>query len=817
LLGISLLIACLLFLEGSALAQEKIPAYYQGTVKVDDANVTLDTVVSAWIEGIRCDSATTTYMDDQGNSAYFLVVPADNPNTPQKDGGEAGDIVTFKINELTAIITRTVTWQEAAWEVVPLRAYTGPTPTPTVTPSQTATSTPTATPSATMTGPVSTATATPTFTPTSTATHTPPATGTPTWTATATISPTVTRTPTPSTPTATPQPTAIIITEVEDTYLDRTYHDVNYSTSGNLEISSSHDGGAGQRPTFRFDLRPIPEGSHVIAAVFRLYTNSTQSDTKPQSVSVYALRRRWVAHEVTWDNAAAGEPWASGGADMIGIDRGDRPYDTAIVANPNYAPYEWDVTELVREWALDHSSNHGLILLAESGVLTRHRFCAKEWPGTGWDPRLVVTYRPFFASPTPTPTGGPWTTPTPTVIPTAGTTVFAPTQDSYIYEFEKNRNYGRGWEFRVKAPSKRALIQFDLTSIPTIARIRRARLWLYAYQRQGSPGQVIASLHALKRGWEEYGVTWQQAAAGQPWGQPGAKDPASDYEETPFAQVTLDRTGDWYVIDVTGGIQQWVSNPATNFGCILIGSLHTTDFFFYSRQYPIPPNPPNPWLEVDYEVIIPTATPTRIVSPTATPTPTGTRTPTPTMTGTPTATPNTGTIAGIVWEDLNGDGAQDAGEPPLAQALIKLYDRTEREMARQRTQRDGLFRFPNLAPNNPNDPTDYYTIIEVNPVGYRSTTQDSFLVRVTVNFTCTIAFGDQALPTATPTATSTGTNTPSPTVTPTWTNTPSPTATPTDTTSPTLTATRVATLTPTETGTPALIRPLYLPFVLKGP
>ena len=73
-----------------------------------------------------------------------------------------------------------------------------------------------------------------------------------------------------------------------------------------------------------------------------------------------------------------------------------------------------------------------------------------------------------------------------------------------------------------------------------------------------------------------------------------------------------------------------------------------------------------------------TATPTSSATPTATYTPTTTRTSTPTRTPTPSPTPTfspspyPGSIEGFVWEDVNRDGQQQAGEPAIAGVKVVL-------------------------------------------------------------------------------------------------------------------------------------------------
>ena len=364
LLGILVLLVCLLLMQGRVLAlpnsapsqQEVIPAYYYGTVLINGANVPLETVVSAWIGGVRYDKDSLTYLNEFGVTAYFLEVPADNLGTTGvKEGGVSGEIVSFKIGAVDAQTQATVTWvQGGPPEPVHLTAtvvVATATPTQTFTPSLTRTVTATATPSLTPTITATTgpATVTPTVTPSFTRTSTP------------TLTETATRTPTRTTPTATAQPRTVTIAGIQDTYLDATYHDQNFAASGYLGMTSSSEGGSGQRPILRFDLEGagIPAGSTVIAATMSLRTYPAGSNTVPQTVGAYALRRAWVVTEATWGRASASMPWASAGADMVNVDRGASPYDEKIINNANYALYEWNITALAGEWAQDSDEQPG--------------------------------------------------------------------------------------------------------------------------------------------------------------------------------------------------------------------------------------------------------------------------------------------------------------------------------------------------------------------------------------------------------------------------------------------------------------------------
>jgi hypothetical protein len=134
----------------------------------------------------------------------------------------------------------------------------------------------------------------------------------------------------------------------------------------------------------------------------------------------------------------------------------------------------------------------------------------------------------------------------------------------------------------------------------------------------------------------------------------------------------------------------------------------------------------------------PTATPT--ATPTTTPTATPTSTPTSTPTNTPTATPATDSICILVYNDLNGSGQRDSGEPLLAGATITVTNYSGAVVRVYTT--DGVhepYCFTGLTP-------DSYRVEEQNPAGYPiSTTPDLLLTSVSSGDTIAVSFGDKAI------------------------------------------------------------------------
>ena len=95
------------------------------------------------------------------------------------------------------------------------------------------------------------------------------------------------------------------------------------------------------------------------------------------------------------------------------------------------------------------------------------------------------------------------------------------------------------------------------------------------------------------------------------------------------------------------------------------------------------------------------------------------------------------TIIGIVYNDLDGDGDKDGGESGIGGVEVTLTDGRSR---RTTTSRDGSYVFGSL-------PLGTYTLMEVDPSGFTSTTPNTVVVTLTTpGQTNLVNFGDQGLP-----------------------------------------------------------------------
>lgn len=183
----------------------------------------------------------------------------------------------------------------------------------------------------------------------------------------------------------------------------------------------------------------------------------------------------------------------------------------------------------------------------------------------------------------------------------------------------------------------RPLLQFDLTpgGIPGSATVLSARLGLYCFDRN-LVGPLEIGVYEVVRPWTESGASWQQATASTFWDVQGCRDMVTDYSFTPVTTETVDSEGEWHYFDVTDQVQDWVTNPASNQGFLLIGSDNQRIYYYCSSEWALADLRPE--LVVEWSGSPPTPTPTASPTPTATssgPTPTSTSTRTPTPTTTP--------------------------------------------------------------------------------------------------------------------------------------------------------------------------------------
>jgi len=282
------------------------------------------------------------------------------------------------------------------------------------------------------------------------------------------------------------------------------------------------------------------------------------------------------------------------------------------------------------------------------------------------------------------------------VMPSAawavGPVPFPPSKDNTLYEDPGGQlSNGQGqYLFAGKTGQtsenlRRGLIAFDLSSIPNNAIVTAATLSMYM-SRPGGNDTVDISLSKALRDWGEGASNAGSGGGGGAVAQTGDATwlhtfyntsfwttPGGDYSPTLSATTTVslnNTTYQWSSAGLLVDVQSWVSNPANNFGWVILGNEIDLGMAarFGTRENPT--NPPQ--LNVTFQVPEPpTPTPTPFGTPSpppGTPTPTSTPTPSVTLSGTVTYCSNpvpgpvpgatlslTGTSSGSTPSDGSGN------------------------------------------------------------------------------------------------------------------------------------------------------------------
>jgi len=171
------------------------------------------------------------------------------------------------------------------------------------------------------------------------------------------------------------------------------------------------------------------------------------------------------------------------------------------------------------------------------------------------------------------------------------TVSFTPVSDTMLVESGQSaqRGNGGGEYFFIGTTyvnsERRALMRFDLSSIPTGATITDVSLALELSRRPQAPGQTI-TVHRLLDTWSEGtnvaggnegqggpaqagDATWYaREYPGTLWGALGG-----DFDAAPSAATVVDQLGpyEWTDLEMVVDVQDWVDTPTDNHGWILLG------------------------------------------------------------------------------------------------------------------------------------------------------------------------------------------------------------------------------------------------------
>lgn len=208
-------------------------------------------------------------------------------------------------------------------------------------------------------------------------------------------------------------PTATIEkTPVADTYVASGRPDTAPSAP-NLNIfwlGHNQSNGFGiERALLKFTIsaQEIPLGSTIQSAKLILTLSGTTKNDGPMNVTVSRILTDQWNENLTWNTHA-----------QLPVDGTN---SSTIAVGRDFKQYEWQITNLVKNWAQDSTRTNLSLRLGSDQTSGDHErnFWSKDCKDNECSavqrPRLVIQ----FEAPTPTPTPLPTVTPTPTLIPTA--------------------------------------------------------------------------------------------------------------------------------------------------------------------------------------------------------------------------------------------------------------------------------------------------------------------------------------------------------------------------------------------------------------
>lgn len=163
----------------------------------------------------------------------------------------------------------------------------------------------------------------------------------------------------------------------------------------------------------------------------------------------------------------------------------------------------------------------------------------------------------------------------------------AEANDSYFREDDSNHNFGAAanldiGQFWLDA-AHRAILQFDLSSIPANQQIDSAILHLYMYN-DGPGADVNLTAHRITHAWVEgstgydHAVDWDTYNGSEAWTTAGG-----DFDAQVEAHNITSTQNQWYVWDITNLVGSWYNGTYTNLGVLLKGVDEVSDIQMRKR------------------------------------------------------------------------------------------------------------------------------------------------------------------------------------------------------------------------------------------
>ncbi|MDB6055125.1 MAG: hypothetical protein JWN25_2648 [Verrucomicrobiales bacterium] len=154
------------------------------------------------------------------------------------------------------------------------------------------------------------------------------------------------------------------------------------------------------------------------------------------------------------------------------------------------------------------------------------------------------------------------------------TTNLTPVADTFMRDSAPDMNFGGNSPLLVGIakdfgpPQNRVLMKFDLTQLPTNAIITNVTLTIIV--TRSNTEESYFDLNRMLVEWDEFESTWNNRFATIPWSEGGCQR-GNDFVSQPSATAFIDERT-FASKGMISDVQSWLSEPAKNFGWILLAT-----------------------------------------------------------------------------------------------------------------------------------------------------------------------------------------------------------------------------------------------------
>jgi len=190
-----------------------------------------------------------------------------------------------------------------------------------------------------------------------------------------------------------PTPNLVYDNRLRESSPDSVHSDNDYADIGHKTDVGRY------RDVMWFDLSMYNTTDTIADATLSLYWYYPANSPRNQDTVVEIYRiADWNPDSVSWNNKAAGTPWNNPGGDWFdknNVAQGSKPY-ASITFDANDLPdnryYEFDITELVRDYVSGEYDNTGFFLKAQNEYDNYIAFYSSDWSNEGQRPKLTITH-----------------------------------------------------------------------------------------------------------------------------------------------------------------------------------------------------------------------------------------------------------------------------------------------------------------------------------------------------------------------------------------------------------------------------------------